>query len=636
MMRANTTRFAVPAVLACALACTFVPAVARADEGQAPPPKTSNAELSKYEQETMKIGLEKFTETIDPNPEGKVIERIDIVTLDVFEERDVIPQFADERPWLKKTLVTGRRVANWIHFTSKDFTIRREMLFREGDPYTAVLAEETARNLRGLSQLSTVVIVAVKSETDPNKVRVLVVTKDVWSLRLNWNVSYTNGRLGELTFQPQERNVLGLHHTASTLIDILPLSTTLGASYSVPRFGTSRIGANAGASIVLDRHGSPEGSAFSAGIGQPLYSAQTEWAWNVSGSYSSSVLRRYINGELAGFDSLTTPQIDGIPFEYRGISAAEGASVTRSFGWTNKFDFTLGFGASQSSYRTFDNLSGFDPRAVADFQSLLPVGENRVGPSITMTSYATKFQAMHDLSSLALQEDYRLGHYVSVKLYRASKELGSTRDVAGAYGGAQYTIPVGDGLMRASIEGTVEQQEDKGQDTISDASWDASFKFATPRFAWGRFFVDTGVLDRVRNYLNVRDYLGGSGRLRGYPTNAYLGKDFYVANLEFRSRPISILTAQVGGVVFHDMGDAFQDFDVMRLKHSVGGGVRVLFPELDRSVFRFDLAFPLNRPDASKNDAYPCGPPGSRICKIDPVSYYLTFGQAFDFTSIAQ
>jgi hypothetical protein len=623
--------------LACAVACVVAPSVARAEEGQPPaPPKTTNAELSKYEQQTLEIGLKQFNDVVEPSPEGKIIERIDIMTLDVFEERDVIPKFADERPWLRKSLVTGRNVANLIHFTSRDFTIRREMLFRVGDPYSAVVVEETARNLRGLSQLSTVVIVPVKSESDPNKVRVLVVTKDVWSLRLNWNVSYTNGKLEELTFQPQERNVLGLHHTASTLIDILPLSTTLGASYSVPRFGTSRIGASTGASVVLDRHGSPEGSGFSASVGQPLYSAQTEWAWAANVSYSNAITRRYINGELAGFDSLQTPQVDGIPFEYRSLAASEGASATRSFGWTNKFDISLGFGATQSSYRTFDNLSGYDPKAVADFQSLLPVGENRVGPTLTLTSYATKFQAMHDLGSLALEEDYRLGHYVTAQLYRASKELGSTRDVAGASGGAQYTWPVGDGMARASVSGFVEQEENKGADRISDASVSTSLKFATPRFKYGRFFFAGDVLDRLQNYLNVRNYLGGSGRLRGYPTNAYLGQDVVTTNLEFRSRPVSILTAQVGGVVFHDMGDAFQDFQIMRLKHSVGGGIRVLFPELDRSVFRFDLAFPLNRPDASKNDAYPCGPPGSRICKIDPVSYYFTFGQAFDFTSIAQ
>jgi hypothetical protein len=622
------------AALAIVAATCVVPLRARADE-LPPPPPTSNSELSQYEKETLRLGLARFDETVEPDPETKPIERIDIVNLDVFEERDVMPESAESRPWLKTSIVKGRAIANAIHFTSRDFTIRREMLFLVNDPYKGVLVEETARNLRSLSQLSAVVIVPVKSKTDPSKVRVLVITKDVWSLRLNWNLAFGNGKIQQLTFQPQERNLFGLHHTANTFFDLLPLSYTLGAGYNIPRFGTSRIGAGVAANVIMNRPtGQPEGTSFSGSVGQPLYSAHTEWSWALSGSYTNAVTRRYVNGELGGFDSPSTKAVDNIPFEYRSQTASQGASATRSFGWTNKFDVTFGFGVSQDSFKTVDDLSKYDAAAVKDFLNLIPIGETRVGPSVTFNSYTTKFHAMHDLGSLALEEDYRLGHNMVVKLYRASKEIGSTRDIAGAYGGFQYTVPVGDGIARASVEGTAEQEMNKGEERISDASIAAAFRFATPRFRFGRFVVDTSVLDRERNYLNSQSFLGGSGRLRGYPTSYYFGKDVYVSNLEFRSRPISILTAQVGGVLFHDMGDAFKDFDTLRLKHSIGGGVRILFPELDRAVFRVDVAAPLTVPDPGKNDYSACMPAGVPCKKLDPVTYFFTFGQAFDFASL--
>jgi hypothetical protein len=242
---------------------------------------------------------------------------------------------------------------------------------------------------------------------------------------------------------------------------------------------------------------------------------------------------------------------------------------------------------------------------------------------------------MHDFASLALEEDYRLGHNVILKLYRANKELGSTRDVAGSYGAVQYTVPLGDGIARGSLEGSAEQDMTPGAEHISDAYVSAALRLVTPRLAIGRFVFDNSILDRERNYLNATSFLGGSGRLRGYPTNYYFGKDFYVSNLEFRSRPISLLTAQVGGVLFHDMGDAFADFDAIHMKHSLGAGVRVLFPELDRAVFRFDLAVPLNTPNPSTRDYSACMPAGFACKKLDPVTYFVTFGQAFDFTSIA-
>lgn len=620
-------------VLSLGLACA---GNAGAEELAPPPPPTSNMNLSPYEQETLRLGLEKFEEVVEPQAEGKPIERIDIVTLDVFEDRDVMPKSAEERPWAKKTLTTARNLANSIHWTSRDFTIRREMLFSPGEPYKQVLAEETARNLRALSQLSAVVIVPVKSKTSPDKVRVLVITKDVWSLRLNWNIAFGNGQISQLTFQPQERNVLGLHHTASTLFDLLPLSYTLGAGYSVPRFGTTRIGASGSASLVMNREsGKPEGSGLSASVGQPLFSAQTEWAWAVSGSYANAVTRRYVNGQLGGFDSATTKVVDNIPFEYRSEGMSESAGITRSFGWDNKFDITFGMGVSTSRYATVDDLSKFDPRAVADFMRFIPVGETRVGPAVTFQSYTTRFHAMHDFATLALEEDYRLGHNVFVKLYRANKEMGSTRDVAGSSGAAQYTVPLGDGIARGSVEGFAEQDMTPGQERIRDASVSASLKLVTPRIRFGRFVLDTTITDRERNYLNATSYLGGSGRLRGYPTSYYFGKDFYVSNLEFRSRPVSLLTAQVGGVLFHDMGDAFTDFDSIHMKHSVGGGIRVLFPELDRAVFRLDIAVPLTTPNLSTHDYSACMPAGVACKKLDPVTYFVTFGQAFDFTTVA-
>ncbi len=602
-----------------------------------PPPPTSNMERSAYEQETLRLGLAKFEEVVEPAAEGKPIERIDIVSLDVFEDRDVMPKAAEERPWAKRALTTGRTFANSIHWTSRDFTIRREMLFAPGEPYKGILAEETARNLRALSQLSAVVIVPVKSKTAPDKVRVLVITKDVWSLRLNWNLAFGNGKISELTFQPQERNVFGLHHTANTLFDLLPRSYTLGVGYSVPRFGTSRIGASTSASLVMNREsGKPEGSGLSASVGQPLFSAQTEWAWSASASYANAVTRRYVNGELGVFVDPQAPKGSaGVPFEYRSQGTTESAGVTRSFGWENKFDITFGAGVSTSSYNPVDDLSRFDPTSAAAFQQrVVPIGETRVGPAVTFQAYTTRFHAMHDFASLALEEDYRLGHNVILKLYRANKELGSTRDVAGSSGAAQYTVPLGDGIARGSVEGFAEQDMTPGQERIRDASVSASLKLVTPRIRFGRFVFDSTITDRERNYLNATSYLGGSGRLRGYPTSYYFGKDFYVGNLEFRSRPISLLTAQVGGVLFHDMGDAFTDFDTVSLKHSVGGGVRVLFPELDRAVFRIDIAVPLNRQNPGARDFSACQPAGV-ACKIEPVSYFVSFGQAFDFTSVA-
>jgi hemolysin activation/secretion protein len=132
--------------------------------------------------------------------------------------------------------------------------------------------------------------------------------------------------------------------------------------------------------------------------------------------------------------------------------------------------------------------------------------------------------------------------------------------------------------------------------------------------------MNTSFSNRYRNYLNSRTFTGGDDRLRGYPSNFFFGKDTVFFNLEYRSRGIDIMKLQVGGVLFYDVGDAAQGFDMLRPKQSVGFGIRTLIPQLNRLVFRFDLAFPMNR-----------GPfPETGIpTPVDPVGFFFAFDQAF-------
>jgi hemolysin activation/secretion protein len=127
-------------------------------------------------------------------------------------------------------------------------------------------------------------------------------------------------------------------------------------------------------------------------------------------------------------------------------------------------------------------------------------------------------------------------------------------------------------------------------------------------------------INRYKNYLRGATTLGGDDRLRGYPSNFFLGKDAVFYNIEFRSTSVEILKCALGGVVFYDAGDATQGFRMLHAKQSLGFGLRVLFPQLNRLVFRGDLAFPLKR-----------GPfPETGIpTRVDPVGFAISVGQAF-------
>src|SRR4051812_20271212 len=143
----------------------------RAEAEPAPAQKQKKSGYSRYEQESLDAALAKLNGVIDPNPEGKILEAYEIVTLKVFEPRDFIPR-----------IFLG--FVNFWHVTTRKEVIEREVLLPPGARYEKELVDETARNLRALPQLSLVLCVPIQGSA-PGKVKLLVITKDVWSLRLN-------------------------------------------------------------------------------------------------------------------------------------------------------------------------------------------------------------------------------------------------------------------------------------------------------------------------------------------------------------------------------------------------------------------------------------------------------------------
>lgn len=603
-------------VVAITLAVATTSSFARADD----PPKSVVFGYSSYERETIAMVAKKLGAEVDPEPEGKIIEAIASERLEVFERRDFLPGFL---LWV-----------NALHATSRDHVIRREFLARVGDPYRAITMDETARNLRSLPQLSLVLVIALRGSA-PDRVRVVIVTKDVWSLRLAWDLQLTNGGLQELVLQPSETNLAGMQHTLGANFLYQPRSVALGGFYLMPRIGDTRIALSASANAIVNVDGALEGSFGALGVGQPLWSTKTKWAWASNVAWRDEITRIYSNAALAYYHSTMVPTSRGvrypyhpdvgawppnasIPEEYRSSLSQGSLAATRSFGWEIKNDFTLSLEASRRAFRT-DDLSPFDPAAAADFVSnIVPVSDNRAYPAIEWRTYANDFVRVLDMETLGLQEDVRLGHIVDVKLYPVTKALGSSRDLMGIYAEAGYTVRVKDGIFRVDVQTTTEAAFDGSG--VAQGSVDATSYFASPRTPIGRLVFSARVLDRYANYLNQISYLGADTRLRGYPSSYFAGKDLVAANLEYRTRPFELLKVQLGAVAFYDAGAAFSGWSNFQPVHDVGFGFRALFPTFDRIVFRADVGFPISQ------SPLPAG--------VGPVTFFVTFSQAFPLPAL--
>jgi hypothetical protein len=508
----------------------------------------------------------------EPEPENKLIEEIQIVTMDVFDERDPVPDLVDV-----------------LHTKTREHVIRRELLFGEGERFRASLADESARNLRGLVQLSIVLIVPARGST-PDRVRVLVITKDVWSLRLNWALQSSNAQINSLVLNPSEENLFGLHATIAGLFILDPASYSLGGTLGHRRLFGSHVQANLAASVIKNRDtGENEGSFGELRYGQPLYSIDTEWSWATAVLWRHDVERRFHGIDVAQYDAPVTAENDRIPLAFKRDLLYGGYQLIRSFGHRFKNDVSIGVEAARSVY-TPPPLVGYDPRAVAQFTRVeLPVSEQRISPFLQLHAHRTDYRALLDVETLGLQEDFPRGHDLLIRLYPASQSVGSTRTMLGSITNLSYTFPLGDGFVRPLVGSRLEYAT-HGR---NDALFEGDFRFVSPRFGFGRVIVDSQYLNHFRNYSNGRFVLGGENRLRGYAVGAFRGVNLIAASGELRTTSVDILSAQVGAAAFYDIGDAYDDVKKLALKQDAGVGLRILFPEFDRIVFRADWGFPL-------------------------------------------
>jgi hypothetical protein len=548
-------------------------------------------ELSEYEAETAARAFEHTGYELDREPVGKVIESIEVVPFEVFEDRDFLPTTFPSESFN----VAG--VANWFHAVSRPHVIRREVLLRPGQLFDWSLVHESERNLR-VRQLSVVLVLPARG-TSPDRVRLLVVTKDVWSLRVNVEPRFVNGNIDYLAIQPSEENLFGLHKTVNALVQLSRATYSMGLGFVDPRVSGSRLQAAGSANVIFNcQSGDVEGSFGSFAYGKPLYSTRTQWSWVAAASWDSRIMRPggvsgaaiCSGGQSALIDFAATPENDAIPYEFKQDTLRSQLSVVRSFGTFFKYDLSFGL-ESRRLATTLPELEGHPPIVAEEFQRLLPTTDQRLGPFVQLRAHRNRFHRMMNVEALGLQEDYRVGHDVWMRLYPAAKAMGSSRDLLGMFNGASYSLPVLDGLTRAYVEHQVEVSTVEE----SDAQISGGLRIVSPRIAKVlRAVADLTGTHRYKNYLNPITSIGGTDRLRGYRLDAFVGPDVAVGNFELRTAPVHLYGVLVGAVAFWDAGDAFRGLDDLELKHAYGGGLRVLLPQLDRSVFRVDVGFPLD------------------------------------------
>jgi len=557
-----------------------------------------------YEDRLEKWGLELQGRERDPNPEGKIVDQILVSSENIVAPTDPYP-----------------KILNAVHVKTREGVIKREILLQPGDRFDAEVAAESERNLRKLFILAVARVIPVKSPT-PGHVDIVVVTKDLWSIRLNTQFNTVGSLVQLLHIMPTEQNFLGMNQQLS-LDFLMKLDTiSLGEVFTDNRLFGSRLGLTESAAIILNRDtGKSEGSRGGITFGQPLYSLATERAFLINGSWDIERTRIYRGADVwqLPFDEATGTTV---PYIYDSKDVEGSASYTLSYGRRFKTNISFGFGAYTRRFTAPLDLGLTDDQRAFLTANYLPLSEDAIYVETVLQLYRADFVVLQNIASFGLSEDYQLGPSLLFVVRYAEPVFFSNSRYLEAGTSLRYRFYKQDDLFTATLAARGRVLPDGSLPNQPSAFVNrrvaAEVVNYSPTIGPGRFAM-RGLVDVLGQDLNKgRFLLGGGNGLRGAAPESLTGTKRLLLNFEYRTKPLEFHTLHIGGVLFWDAGRLWGSGAPSPFVHTVGIGFRGLLPQFDIATLRIDFGIVLRGSDV-------VGPSSS----LDRFS--ASFGQVFDY-----
>ncbi|MFN3200320.1 MAG: BamA/TamA family outer membrane protein [Bradymonadia bacterium] len=516
----------------------------------------------------------------EANPLGKRVAFVRIARRDVFAEDELWPTFPNALHWLTKPRI-----------------IEQELLVSQGQPFKCVRVYESIRNLRSLGIFSLVAIAPVKADSE-DEVGILVLTRDLWSLRLEQSYSYTAGQFDQLLLQITERNLFGLNQQGTLRYQMFPDRYSVGEVFVDRRLGGAPLRLAQSADVIFNRD-SDEAEGFSTSwlFGHPLYNLQQPWGLVLEVQTDVRVQRQLTGGEVRTYtfqadensDPVSIPRVWDQRFYIAELTS------THQMGVGTGFRHRVGYGvaAVHIDAEANDETGALTDEEQSAFETdVLPQRLTRVAPFVEWSFFQPRFKALANLATFGQSEDIRVGPSIGARLSSPLTALGSDKGSLRGALSAGWVHIAGGGLIEGAVgvEGRYEDEE------LINRELTVTARGATPQLGVGRLIARGVWVQRIKDRNNSLVTLGGDNGLRGYPSQAFFGfgENFLRTNVELRTRPWVLASVHLGGVLFWDAGDVYAGGEDFTLRQTVGAGVRVLMPQFNQDPFRLDFGVPVD------------------------------------------
>jgi len=552
-----------------------------------------------YEMQRLSLFLTAAGYQIDPEPEGKRIAWLRIERREVFEPDDlrvpiVLPSFASTWP-------------NHFHWLTEHSRIRRELLLHKGERYVQRLADESMRNLRGLGIIALASIVPVKTP-DPTLVGVIVYTRDLWSLRLEQ--SFTGaGSTFSAAGQLVERNFLGRGASLSVRGAIDPIRFSVGQTLYHKRL-LDQLSVYESFDVLWKRQGAQaEGSTGTLILSRPWYNLAQHSAYSLYLKYADYVSRDTQGANVVGYD--IAPEHYGQTCELGPQTCLARVFRDRQYRVELNYDYRIGRRYKQIFSGGFTLLTrqvapnaetGLLPEQEATFrEEVLPKVRRDIYPYVRYRLSLPDFAVFSNLTSFKQSETVRVGPSLDGFVGLPLKAYGASSDGLVLHGEMTYVWAEHDTLLDVGAEGYARLENGRALDQrlILHA------RGATPEWPAiaGRLVARLNLDVRHNDSQRTFVALGGDNGIRGYPAQNFyvIGGSRFIGNVEYRSSPIALDSVHFGFVVFYDAGAVYASSSGTRagtartgLHQAAGTGVRFMFPQFNRGVFRCDVGVPFD------------------------------------------
>ena len=487
---------------------------------------------------------------------GAIIGEVRIVNDNVFDLDD-----PEENNFLF-------RLANNLHFRTRQSVIQRSLLFHSGEPLSLRLIEESERLLLANRYIYDVDMHPIAYHD--GIVDIEVKTRDTWTLQPGFHFSRSGGA-NSTGLSVKEQNLLGtgisLGYTQSSDVD------RKGSEFEIADnhvFG-------GWTQIDLKLADYDDGKRQSFTFGRPFYSLDTRWATGVSVLHDERIESIYQSGVVVG--------------QYRHKQDAGevfgGLSKGLIDGWAQRYSAGL-------SYQT--DAYAVDPSLIPP--SVVPADQTLMSPFVRYEVIEDNYEKVKNRDKIQRPEFFAMGLNSRLQINRALTSLGSTLNLW------TYSASVSDGFQAPRGNDLLISSYLSGQYGDGGGQREAlggSLRYYVPQGKRALFFASaSGDVVRKPETADLL-LLGGDNGLRGYPLRYQSGEHRALLTVEERVYtdwyPFRLF--RVGGAIFYDMGRAwggpFQNPVNPGWLSDAGIGLRIFNDRASfGNVLHADIAFPLN------------------------------------------